>query len=154
MSRNWIAEIKHDSDKVDDFVTDYKKKLNECQKDLTIDGNLIQLCKDMPVIVDKVFSLFQDANTILKIIEIELDRARSHHFRTYMNGSNRTYSSRDIEKFIDGEPDVVDLAYKHAQVAQIADKFAGVSKAVAAKEFQLSNITRLKVAGLDDADIF
>jgi replicative DNA helicase len=49
---------------------------------------------------------------IVKWLEIQLERARSNHYRTYTK-TNRGYSDRQIEKLIDGEQDVYDMQVAH-----------------------------------------
>jgi hypothetical protein len=66
---------------------------------------------------------------------------------------SRALTSRDVEKYIDGEPSVVDLMIIQNKIALIRNKFAGITKALEIKHFQITNIVKLKAAGLDDSDI-
>ena len=81
-----------------------------------------------------------------------MKQIRSKHFKTYNEHYARTLSSRDIEKYIDGEVDVVDGSILLNSVVLLRNKFAGY-KALDSKQYQISNIVKLKVAGLDDSDI-
>lgn len=155
MNRDWLKDITRNDDLVDDFIDEYRQLLeSNKERELAIQGNLIQMAKEMPTIMDKRFSQFEDVNSVLNIIEIKANQARSRHFAAYSQGSARAYSSRDIEKFIDGEADVVDLAYKQNKLARLRNQYAALTKGLSTKEFQLTNITKLKVAGLDDSEIF
>ena len=46
---------------------------------------------------------------ILNYLNIELRRTRSKSFKKYLENYNRALSSRDAEKYTDGEQDVVDM---------------------------------------------
>ena len=41
-------------------------------------------------------------------MNIELRRLRSSHFKKYLENYPRALPSRDVEKYVDGEADVVD----------------------------------------------
>lgn len=150
---DWIKEVQNDLDRVDDFIREYDKHYLEAKQDIQVEGNLITLAKKMPSIIEIRYSQFEDINTIMAILEHILARRRSKHFVNYTENYQRSLSSRDIQQYIDGEDDVFEVAEKLAKVTRLRNKFAGVSKALEAKQFQISNIVKLKVAGLDDVDV-
>ena len=63
-------------------------------------------------------------------------------------------TSRDVEKYIDGEDDVISMAQLVNEFALLRNKFLGLMKALDSKQFQINNIVKLRVAGLDDAELF
>ena len=63
-------------------------------------------------------------------------------------------TSRDVEKYIDGEDEVVNMSNIINEFALLRNKFLGLMKAIDAKQFQINNIVKLRVAGLDDAELF
>ena len=63
-------------------------------------------------------------------------------------------TSRDVEKYIDGEDEVVNTANIINEFALLRNKYLGLMKAIDAKQFQINNIVKLRVAGLDDAELF
>lgn len=150
---DWMTEIRINSDRVDDFITEYEKHYLEAKEDIKLDGNLITLSKKMPSIIEIRYSQFEDINTIMALLEHMLAQARSKHFVKYNEHYAKALSSRDIQQYIDGEADVFEIVEKLTKVTRLRNKFAGVSKALEAKQFQISNIVKLKVAGLDNIDI-
>ena len=105
------------------------------------------------MLFEKRYAQFEDINSIVDLLETDLKQIRSKHFKTYNEHYARTLSSRDIEKYIDGEVDVVDGSILLNSVVLLRNKFAGITKALDSKQYQISNIVKLKVAGLDDSDI-
>lgn len=150
---NWLNIIKNDKSKVDDFITLYTKEYEEAKNDIKITGNLIGVAQKMPMLFEKRYAQFEDINSIVDLLETDLKQIRSKHFKTYNEHYARTLSSRDIEKYIDGEVDVVDGSILLNSVVLLRNKFAGITKALDSKQYQISNIVKLKVAGLDDSDI-
>ena len=66
---------------------------------------------------------------------------------------NKALSSRDAEKYIDGEDEVVDFNHLINEFALLRNKFHGLVKALDAKQFQINNIVKLRVAGLEDVGL-
>ena len=63
----------------------------------------------MPGIVEERFGQLQQLEAILEYLNIELRRLRSKTFKKFLENYNRALSSRDAEKYVDGEDDVVDI---------------------------------------------
>ena len=63
-------------------------------------------------------------------------------------------TSRDAEKYIDGEDEVVTMSQLINEFVLVRNKYLGLLKAIDAKQFQINNIVKLRVAGLDDAELY
>jgi len=150
---NWLEVLNNDHSKVDDFVAEYELYLTEAKTELGIDGHVEKLARQMPAITDKRFSQLQEIEAVLELFTIKLKKERSVHYKQYLEHYSRALTSRDVEKYIDGEPSVVDLMIIQNKIALIRNKFAGITKALEIKHFQITNIVKLKAAGLDDSDI-
>jgi hypothetical protein len=107
----------------------------------------------MPGIVETRFNQLQEIEGILEYLNIELRRLRSQHFRKYLENYQRQLSSRDCEKFVEGEADVVDFEKIINDFALLRNKWLGIIKALDIKQWQLSNIVKLRTAGLEDATL-
>ena len=70
-----------------------------------------------------------------------------------MENYQRALSSRDVEKYVDGEADVVDFEKIINEFALLRNKWLGVMKGIDMKQWQITNITKLRVAGMEDASI-
>lgn len=150
---DWLREIRANTDKVDDFYDEYSKELPHAKEEIKIDGPLEGQARKMAQLTDKRFSQLQDIEAIYDLLDIELKKLRSKHYKSYLENYNRALSSRDVEKYIDGEYDVVDLLMKINKIRLLRNKFASITKGMEVKHFQLTNIIKMRVAGLDDSDI-
>ena len=108
---------------------------------------------ELPGVVEFRFNQLQEIEAILEFLNIRLRKLRSEKFKKYLEAYNKTLSSRDAEKYIDGEQEVVDMALLINEFALVRNKFLGIIKGLDQKSWQLGHITRLRVAGLDDARI-
>ena len=107
----------------------------------------------MPGIVEQRFNQLQQIEAILNYLNIELRRTRSKSFKKFLENYNRALSSRDAEKYTDGEQDVVDMEKIINEFALLRNQWLGITKGLDQKQWQITNIVKLRVAGMEDADI-
>jgi hypothetical protein len=65
----------------------------------------------------------------------------------------RALTSRDAEKYVDSEADVVDMEILVNEVALLRNRWLGIMKGLESKNFMLGHLTRLKCAGMEDFTI-
>lgn len=146
----WISIIEKDLTKLDDFITEYEKHLDDAKKDIEIGSNIINEARKLPQIVDFNYGKFQEVQAIYEIFDIELKKVRSRWHRHYLTNFAQKLTSRDVERFVDGEPEVVDVMIQKNRVNLLRDKFASITKGLEYKHYQITNIVKLKAAGIDD----
>ena len=147
---NWYDKVSKDINNIPSAVDYYEKELVEAKKETNIKGRIEMASATMPAIVETRFSQLQEIEAILEYLNIELRRLRATHFRKYVENYQRQLSSRDAEKFVDGEADVVDFEKIINEFALLRNKWLGIIKGLDIKQWQLSNIVKLRTAGLDD----
>ena len=150
---NWYDRVSKDISKIPDAAKYFENELLEAKKETNIRGRIEMASATMPAIVETRFSQLQEIEAILEYLNIELRRLRASHFRKYVENYQRALSSRDAEKFVDGENDVVDFEKIINEFALLRNKWLGIIKGLDIKQWQLSNIVKLRTAGLDDANI-
>jgi hypothetical protein len=150
---NWYDRVSKDISNIPDAVLYYEAELLSAKNDVRIAGNIERAAANMPGIVENRFNQLQEIEGILEYLNIELRRLRSQHFRKYLENYQRALSSRDCEKFVEGEADVVDFEKIINDFALLRNKWLGVVKALDIKQWQLSNIVKLRTAGLEDATL-
>jgi hypothetical protein len=107
----------------------------------------------MPGIVEHRYNQLQEIEAILEYLNIEQRRLRSQFFKKYLENYQRSLSSRDVEKYVDGEADVVDFEKIINEFALLRNKWLGIIKGLDIKQWQLSNVIKLRVAGMEDASL-
>jgi len=150
---NWYDLVSKGISNIPDAVAYYETELKLAKKDTQIAGNIERASAAMPGIVENRFNQLQEIEAILEYLNIELRRLRSQHFRKYLENYQRTLSSRDCEKFVEGEADVVDFEKIINEFALLRNKWLGIIKALDQKQWHLSNIVKLRVSGLEDATL-
>ena len=104
---SWYSKVSKDISNIPDAVAYYETELQAARSDARISGNIEKASASMPGIVEQRFSQLQEIEAILEYLNIELRRLKSQMFRKYLETYQRALSSRDCEKFVEGEADVV-----------------------------------------------
>ena len=150
---SWYSKVSKDISNIPDAVVYFEAELQSARKDANVIGNIEKASAAMPGVVELRFSQLQEIEAILEYLNIELRRLRSQIFRKYLENYQRALSSRDVEKYVDGESDVVDMEKIINEFALLRNKWLGITKALEIKQWQLSNIIKLRVAGMEDASL-
>jgi hypothetical protein len=149
----WYTKIAKDISYIPDAVDYFNAELDEARSECRISGNVERAAAAMPGIVEQRFTQLQEIEAILEYLNIELRRLKSQHFRKYLENYQRALSSRDCEKFVEGEADVVDFEKIINEFALLRNRWLGITKALDQKQWQITNIVKLRVAGMEDASI-
>ena len=149
----WYNKVSKDISYIPDAVDHFNAELIEAKIDARISGYLEKTAASMPGIVEHRFGQLQEIEAILEYLNIELRRLKSQHFRKYLESYQRALSSRDCEKFVEGEADVVDFEKIINEFALLRNKWLGITKALDQKQWQITNIVKLRVAGMEDASL-
>lgn len=149
----WYTTIRNDISKIPDCVQHYNNEISEAKKECRIFGNLEKSSASMPGIVEHRFNQLQEIEAILEYLNIEKRRLRSQHFKKYLENYQRALSSRDVEKYVDGEDDVVDFDKIVNEFALLRNQWLGIIKGLDQKQWQITNIVKLRVAGMEDATL-
>ena len=149
----WYSEISRDVSKITDAVEHFESELQDARQEVKLKGNVERAAAEMPGIVEHRFNQLQEIEAILNYLNIELRRLRSSFFKKYLENYQRALSSRDVEKYVDGERDVVDYEKIINEFALMRNKWLGLLKGLDQKQWQITNVVKLRVAGMEDASL-
>jgi hypothetical protein len=150
---SWYSKVSKDIAHLPDCIDHYYTELDEARKEIKVYGNIEKASAALPGIVEQRFNQLQEIEAILEYLNIESRRLRSKVFKKYLENYQRALSSRDVEKYVDGEADVVDMDKIINEFALLRNHWLGIIKAIDIKQWQLSNIIKLRTAGMEDITI-
>ncbi len=150
---SWYSKIVEDIGQLGNFLNHYEEEYQVARNELIIRGTIENLSKQLPPIVEIRFSQLQEIEAILEFLNITQRKCVSGYYRKYLENYQRQLTNRDIEKYVDGEEEVVNYQVLINEVALLRNRWLGIIKSLETKQFQLNNIIKLRVAGLDDASI-
>lgn len=149
----WYSEVSRDIGKIPDAILHFETELRDAKLECKVKGNVEKLASELPGIVEHRFNQLQEIEAILNYLNIELRKLRSSFFKKYLENYQRALSSRDVEKYVDGELDVVDFEKIVNEFALLRNKWLGILKGLDQKQWQITNIVKLRVAGMEDASL-
>jgi len=150
---SWYAKVSKDLAHLPNCLTHFYDELEDARLEVRVHGNVEKASAALPGIVEQRFNQLQEIEAVLEYLNIELRRVRSKAFRKYLENYQRALSSRDCEKYVDGEADVVDMEKIINEFAMLRNQWLGIIKALDIKQWQLSNIIKLRAAGLEDISL-
>lgn len=146
----WYSKIVDDISALPDFIQFYENELAGARSEIIIHGNVERNISALPGITENRFNQLQEIEAVLRYMELHLRKLRRKHFQKYLEAYNRVLTSRDAEKYTEGEEEVIDYEYLMNEVSLVRNKYLGVMKALESKNFMLGHIVRLRSAGMED----
>jgi hypothetical protein len=146
----WYNRIVSNLSEIPAFITYYEGELAVAKREITIQGNVEKALANLPGITEQRFNQLQEIEAVLNYLNIQLRKIRRKHFQKYLESYARALTSRDAEKYVDGEDEVIDFETIINEVALVRNKWLGVMKGVESKNFMLGHVVRLRTAGMED----
>ena len=138
---------------IPDFISHFENELLSAKSEVKVYGNVEKNIAAIPGVTEHRFNQLQEIEAVLNYLNIKLRQIRRKHFQKYLEAYNRVLTSRDAEKYVDGEDEVVDFETLINEVALLRNKWLGIMKGLEAKQWQMGHIVRLRTAGMEDITI-
>jgi len=149
----WYSRIVADLGEIPDFIAHYERELDHARAEVRLGGLVERNIKELPGITEHRFNQLQEIEAVLNYLNIQLRKIRRKHFQKYLEGYARALTSRDAEKYVDGEDEVVDFETIINEVALLRNKYLGILKGLDSKQWMAGHIVRLRSAGMEDITI-
>lgn len=152
--RSWYYVVSQDMSQIPACIDYYEDELAEARRELSLKGKAVERhSAELAGLVEYRFNQLQEIEAILEFLNVQLKKTRTEKFKKFLEHYNRALTSRDAEKYVDGEVDVVNMALLVNEFALLRNKFLGISKGLDTKNWMIGHITRLRCAGLDDVQV-
>lgn len=149
----WYNQIVADLGNIPNFINYYEDELNQAKYECGIKGNLEKNISNLPGITEHRFNQLQEIEAVLNYLNLQLRKIRKRHFQKYLENYARALTSRDAEKYVDGEDEVIDFETIINEVALLRNKWLGLMKGLESKNFMLGHISRLRTSGMEDISL-
>ena len=149
----WYSKVTADLGAIPDFIADYERELEVAKRECRIGGIVEKNIKELPGFTEHRFNQLQEIEAVLNYLNIQLRKIRRKHFQKYLEAYARALTSRDAEKYVDGEDEVIDFETIINEVALLRNKWLGVMKGLETKQWQMGHIVRLRTAGMEDIQV-
>ena len=149
----WYSKVISDLSNIPDFIDHYEQELDDAKRDCRVGGLIEKNITALPGITEHRFNQLQEIEAVLNYLNIQLRKIRRKHFQKYLEGYARALTSRDAEKYVDGEDEVIEFETLINEVALLRNRFLGILKGMESKNFMLGHIVRLRAAGMEDVRV-
>jgi hypothetical protein len=149
----WYTKIINDLTNIPSFIAFYEQELEQARAECRISGLIERNIKDLPGITEHRFNQLQEIEAVLNYLNIQLRKIRRRHFQKYLEAYQRALTSRDAEKYVDGEDEVIDFETIINEVALLRNRWLGIMKGLDSKSWMSGHIVRLRTAGMEDVQV-
>jgi hypothetical protein len=146
----WYNRVAANLTEIPACINYYEGELSSAKNEIAIRGNVEKSLSNLPGVTEHRFNQLQEIEAILNFLNIQLRKIRRKHFQKYLEAYARALTSRDAEKYVDGEDEVVDFETIINEVALLRNKWLGIMKGLESKNFMLGHVVRLRTAGMED----
>ena len=149
----WYSKVVADLSNIPDFIAHYEHELEDAKRDVRLGGLVEKNITALPGITEQRFNQLQEIEAILNHLNLQLRKIRRRHFQKYLEGYARALTSRDAEKYVDGEDEVIDFETIINEVALLRNRWLGIMKGLDSKSWMSGHIVRLRTAGMEDIQV-
>jgi hypothetical protein len=149
----WYNKVTKNLGELPAFIDYYNDELQEAKREVRIGGNVETNIKLLPGVTEHRFNQLQEIEAVLNFLNIELRKVRRKHFQKYLEAYSRALTSRDAEKYVDGEGEVIDMELIINEVALLRNRWLGIMKGLDTKQWQMGHIVKLRTAGMEDVSV-
>lgn len=149
----WYNKVVQDISALPDFIDYFNNELTSAKNEVKIFGNIEKGLALLPGLTEHRFNQLQEIDAVLNLLNLRLRKTKNDYFKKYLEGYARALTSRDAEKYVDGESEVVDMEIIINEIALLRNKWLGIMKGLETKSFMIGHITRLRCTGMSDSDI-
>jgi hypothetical protein len=150
---HWYTKVTDDLSNIPDFITHFESELALARREVGVHGLVEKNIKELPAITEIRFNQLQEVEAVLNFLNIQLRKIRRKHFVKYLENYPRALTSRDAEKYVDGEDEVVDFESIINEVALLRNRWLGIMKGLDSKQWMVGHITKLRTAGMEDVQV-
>jgi hypothetical protein len=149
----WYSKVVANLGTIPDFISHYEQELMSAKQDVRLNGLVEKNITALPGITEHRFNQLQEIEAVLNHLNIQLRKIRRKHFQKYLEGYQRALTSRDAEKYVDGEDEVIDFETIINEVALLRNRWLGVMKGLDSKSWMSGHVVRLRTAGMEDVQV-
>jgi len=149
----WYNKVVDNIGNLPDFIMYYRNELESAKKDVSIYGYVEKNLSDLPGVTEHRFHQLQEIEAVLNFLNIQLRKIRRKHFQKYLEAYQRALTSRDAEKYVDGEDEVIEYETLINDIALLRNQWLGIMKGLESKNFMLGHVVRLRASGMEDIQL-
>jgi hypothetical protein len=133
-------------------LAEYETAIEDYEDNLAIKGKTLEVAnRENPGWQAYYDERRIELKTLVDYMEAQVQRTRGRLFKTYTEAHSRELTDRAKDKYIDNEDAYLTTYEIYLEVKELYNKYQAVVDAFTSRGYALNNITKIRVAALDDA---
>jgi hypothetical protein len=130
----------------------YEEKIAAAEPIFKLDGRqLEEIIRTLPHYQANYDQSLQEIKAIDAWLNTVKEKVTARLWRKYLEGYARALSTRDIQAYIAGEKEIVELNQISIEITLLKNKFEAIVEALKQMGWMMSHVTKLRVAEMQDA---
>lgn len=142
------------SEEISEHLAKYEALVAEAEPIFKLEGRLLEeICKTIPHYQARYDQAYHEVKALEEWINVAKERKLARLWKKYNEGYSRQLTTRDIQAYINGEKDIVDLNQLIVETTLIKNNLFAIVDAVKQMAWTMSNIVKLRVAQIQDTSL-
>lgn len=150
---NWFQIIRKDETKLNEALEFYLKEYEEAKKEVNV-KSYVKMSDAIAAISSNFehrLDQYSDLESIYQFYDNKYKKFRGALTQKIISNSPKAINSTDMKAFIDANEVVAEYVDTLLLIDSVRKKYEGLSKAFDVLNWQMSNLVKLQIAGLDGA---
>lgn len=144
-----IAGIIDNADDLVRLIEKYDAAIEEAGDAVTVSGKTLEDANmEQGPLLLKYARLHAEAKNVSRLLDARGDSVRVRLHKGIQKNSDRALSDRTIDKYVDGDQEMLDHLALLIELRSLEEKLAAVVEAVKTRGYALNNITRARIEGV------
>jgi len=149
-----IERLGKNYENLPDIIAEYEKGLENVEDNLTIKNKKLETANvEQPGWQLYYESRKAELRVLVKYFEGQTAAVQGGLFRKFTEKYTRELSDRQKDKFIANEKKYLDQYEIYLEIREVYEKYEAVCNAFVSRGYALNNITKIRVASIEDAII-
>lgn len=150
--KRWYRIIQDDLSAIPDALNWYIQELDSAHKIIDISGTLMSANQNQPGFIAYYDAMHTDLDSILELVQQKYKILRANALRSIADNppTNVKLSVSDIKLLAECDPEVVTFEQIVNEVKYVYRQYSSLLKALEQRGYTLNNITKIRIAGLEE----
>ena len=149
---SFIRDLNQNLANIDIYLDRYKKFIEDNKPFFIIEGvKLETVCKRLPGLAAEFRIIGVELKSMSGYLEFRRETTEGELWKKYIEGSKRHMAPKDIQMYSKQDPDIIMLSELILEVDHLRLQIAECVEALNMLHWQLSNITKIRIASLEES---
>lgn len=144
-----------EEDKLDSIIPllpKYENAIAAAESIFKLEGRkLEEIARTLPHHQSSYDQRHQEVKALEEWLNTIKEKRTAKHWKKYLEGYSRQLSTRDIQAYIAGEKDIVELSQILVEVTLLKNNLGAIVEALKQLGWMLGHVTKLRIAEMQDA---